>query len=260
MSRRICTVISLVLWAAASCGAKPVLYIIGDSTVRNRTEGQQGWGDPLGGHFDPAKIEVANRAIGGRSSRTFFTEGRWDEVMAQLKPGDFVLMQFGHNDGGPLNEDRCRASLKGNGEESEAIVRKTDSQAETVHTFGWYLRKYIHDAKAKGAVPIVVSPIPRNIWKDGKIGRVDQDYGLWARQAATQEQALCIDFNRILADRLDALGPEKTAGFFAGTDHTHTNPEGAQFNAGVLATSIRELKDCHLGECLLPAVPKPTVP
>ena len=98
-----------------ACWAKPALYLIGDSTVRNSTAGQMGWGDPLVREFDPAKISVVNRAIGGRSSRTFLTEGRWDAVMAHLKPGDFVLMQFGHNDGGKTNDERCRASLSGIG-------------------------------------------------------------------------------------------------------------------------------------------------
>ena len=116
-------------------------------------------------------FSVINCVIGGRSSRTFLTEGRWDAVMAHFKPGDFVLIQLGHNDGGKLNDDRCRASLKGIGEETEDIVRSTDQQPETVHSYGWYLRKFVTDTQAKGATPIVASLIPRNLWKDGKIGR-----------------------------------------------------------------------------------------
>src|SRR5436309_609722 len=80
---------------------RPTLYIVGDSTVKTGTKGQQGWGDPLVGLFDPAKIKVENRAVGGRSSRTFQTEGRWDKILAVAKRGDFVLVQMGHNDGGP---------------------------------------------------------------------------------------------------------------------------------------------------------------
>src|ERR1700722_14131112 len=75
----------------------PTLYVVGDSTARNN-EPLRGWGSEIGAFFDPAKINVVNRAIGGRSSRTFMTEGRWDKVLAELKPGDFVLVQFGHND------------------------------------------------------------------------------------------------------------------------------------------------------------------
>ena len=238
------------LGMAATAWAKPTLYIIGDSTVRNQTAGQRGWGDPLVAHFDPAKIEVINRAIGGRSSRTFLTEGRWEAVMANLKAGDFVVMQFGHNDGGKLNDERCRASIKGVGEESEDIVRKTDNQPETVHSYGWYLRKFVADTKSKGATPVVLSLIPRNIWKDGRVGRSTNDYGLWAKQVAEQGGARFIDFNGLLADRYDALGEEKTTAIFAKGDHTHPNPEGAELNASVLTEALRKT---DLANYLLPA-------
>ncbi len=254
MSLRWITITLFATWAAiACCWAKPTLYLIGDSTVRNGTAGQMGWGDPLVSEFDPAKITVINRAIGGRSSRTFLTQGRWDAVMAHLKPGDFVLMQFGHNDNGKLNDERCRASLPGIGENAESIVRVTDQQPETVQSFGWYLRKLITEAKSKGATPIVVSLIPRNLWKDGKIGRSDDSFGGWAKQVAAQEHAAFIDFNNRLADRYEQMGPEKTAALFAGTDHTHTGPVGAAYNAAAMAEAIRELKGCDLAKALLPA-------
>src|SRR6516164_2986704 len=94
------------LSVAAQDAPKPTLYIIGDSTVNNHTAVLLGWGDPIKSLFDLSKINVENKARGGRSSRTFITEGLWDQVVAVLKPGDFVLMQFGHNDGGPLGEGR----------------------------------------------------------------------------------------------------------------------------------------------------------
>lgn len=246
---------SIIIWlvsALLACAGQPVLYIIGDSTVRNGTGGQMGWGDPLVSRFDPAKIQVLNRAIGGRSSRTFLTEGRWDAVMAHLKPGDFVLIQFGHNDGGKTNDDRCRASLRGTGPETEDIVRKTDGKPETVLSFGAYLTRYIRDAKTKGATPIVVSPIPRNIWKDGTIGRDTKGHSLWARQVAEEERVPFIDFNRLLAEAWQKLGSEKTMALFATGDHTHTNAAGAEFNADIMAAAIRGLSDCQLGTALLP--------
>src|SRR5882762_9392761 len=86
--------------ACAEDAAKPTLFLIGDSTMNNSTKGQMGWGRSIANHFDTNRITVLNKARGGRSSRTYFTEGLWDEVAAQLKPGDFVLMQFGHNDNG----------------------------------------------------------------------------------------------------------------------------------------------------------------
>src|SRR3954469_9334249 len=152
----------------------PTLFIIGDSTVRNGRgdgrNGQWGWGDILAGYFDPAKINVVNWALGGRSSRTFITEGHWDDLLRLLKRGDFVLIQFGHNDGGSLNDSsRARGSIKGIGNESEEIDNLLTKKHEIVHTYGWYMRKYIQDSRAKGATPIVCSLIPRKIWKDGKI-------------------------------------------------------------------------------------------
>lgn len=235
-------------------GAKPTLWIIGDSTVRNGTPGQQGWGDPLAAEFDSARITVHNRAIGGRSSRSFLTEGRWEAILAHLKRGDFVLMQFGHNDGGRMFEgDRPRASIKGSGEESRTGVVAATGKKETVHSYGWYLRKYASDAKAKGATPIVLSQIPRNIWKDGRITRNDQDYALWAKEAAEQVDAPFIDLNGLLADALEELGREKAAKFFGESDHTHTNPHGAAFNARILAGAVCDLADCTLGDYLLPA-------
>ncbi len=254
MPLRLPTLISAVILAAAVVAwGQPSLFIIGDSTVRNSTAGQMGWGDPLVDQFDPAKITVVNRAIGGRSSRTFLTEGRWDAVVAHLKAGDFVLIQFGHNDGGKLNDDRCRAAIKGNGEETEGIVRITDHQPETVHSYGWYLRKFISDAKAKGATPIVASLIPRNIWKDGKMVRADSDFALWAKQAAAQERTAFLDFNDHLADRYEEMGQERTSALFDGSDHTHTSATGAFFNAVEMASMIRFLSGCGLGKALFPA-------
>jgi len=95
-----------VIASAQGAGASakpPTLFLIGDSTVRNGAgdgaNKQWGWGEPIVAYFDPAKIAVLNRARGGRSSRTFLTEGLWEQVLSAMKPGDFVLIQFGHNDG-----------------------------------------------------------------------------------------------------------------------------------------------------------------
>lgn len=116
---------------------RPTLFIIGDSTVKNSTKGQKGWGEVIGQYFDTNKIKVENHAIGGRSSRTFLTEGRWDKILAELKPGDFVLMQFGHNDGGALNDtSRARGSLKGTGDATEEIDNLMTKKHEVVHTYG----------------------------------------------------------------------------------------------------------------------------
>ncbi len=223
----------------------PTLMLIGDSTVRNGrgdgAGGQWGWGDFLGEHFDLAKINVVNRAVGGLSSRTFLTQGHWQRALTLLKPGDFLLLQFGHNDEGPLNDDsRARGTLKGTGEETEAIDNLLTRQHEVVHSYGWYLRKYINDAKAAGVTPIVCSPIPRKNWKDGKIVRSVQSYAGWAKTVAQEEKVGFIDLNEGVAERYDAMGPEKVDSLFA-DPHTHTSRAGAELNAAVVAQALREL-------------------
>src|ERR1700730_12853744 len=118
----------------------PILFLVGDSTVKTGTKGQQGWGDRIAVFFDQAKIKVENHAIGGRSSRTFQNEGRWDKILAAAQPKDFVLVQMGHNDGGPLDDAaRARGTLRGIGEETRAIDNPITKKKEVVHTYGWYL-------------------------------------------------------------------------------------------------------------------------
>jgi lysophospholipase L1-like esterase len=245
---------------AGATGRLPTVWLIGDSTVKNGTKGQVGWGEVIGDFFDPAKAKVENRAIGGRSSRTFLTEGRWDKVLANVRPGDYVIMQFGHNDGGSLTSAPHgvpRASVKGNGDESQEVDNPATKQKETVHTYGWYLRKYIADTKAKGATPIVCSPIPRNMWKDNKVNRASNDYGKWAAEAAGQGGAEFIDLNDIIARRYDALGPEKVGKeYFGPTDHTHTTAHGARVNAACVVEGIRGLKDARLAGLLKGEAPQ----
>lgn len=245
------------LVVSAVAANTPTLWLIGDSTVNNGSGkgdgGLWGWGAPLAGYFDSAKIKVVNRARGGRSSRTFLTEGLWEKVAAELKPGDFVLMQFGHNDGGPLEGPKARASLKGNGEETKEAAIEGSDKKETVQSYGWYLRKYIADTKSKGATPIVLSQIPRNMWKGEKVSRASGDYGKWAQEAAVAGGALFIDLNEIVAKHYEELGQEKVkTEFFTEKDHTHTLAAGAKVNAASVVEGIRSLKDCPLAGLLAP--------
>ena len=231
---------------------QPTLFIIGDSTVKNTSNGQLGWGDPIRDFFDLTKIKVDNRARGGRSSRTFLSEGLWDQVLAEIKPGDFVLMQFGHNDGGPINdESRARGSLPGLGDQFEGVDNQVTKKFESVHTFGWYMRKFVSDTKAKGATPIVLSPIPRNIWVEGKVERAAATYGGWAAAVAKSQNALFIDLNEIVAARYEAIGQETIARDYFKGDHTHTSPIGARLNAESVVTGMRALKNLPLINYLL---------
>ena len=224
------------------------LVLIGDSTVKNGSGkgegGLWGWGQVLGQHFDPAGVVVENRALGGRSSRTYRTEGLWARSLERLRPGDIVFMQFGHNDGGKMFEgDRPRASIKGNGDETKVGVVERTGKRETVHSYGWYLRQYIADAKAAGAEPVVLSPVPRDRWQDGKVLRASSDYGKWAREAAKQGGARFIDLNEIVARRYEAIGETEVGrDLFTDDDWTHTTKEGAELNSECVLEGIQALE------------------
>lgn len=228
--------------------ALPTLFVAGDSTAaRGRGERQQGWAEPLANYFDLSKINVANRARGGRSSRTFVTEGLWDQILADLKAGDFVIIQFGHNDGSPVNEDesvpksarRARGSIPGLGDETREVDNIITKKHEVVHTFGWYLRKMIADTKAKGATPIVLSLTIRNDWKDGKIERTSR-HSQWSAQTATAARVAFFDLSAAVADKLEALGAEKTAALYP-QDHTHFNAAGADLHAATAVAGLKKL-------------------
>jgi lysophospholipase L1-like esterase len=249
-------VLLLILFAGAVVrDQRPTLYIIGDSTVKNGKGkgdgGLWGWGSFLGDSFDTTRIAVRNYALGGRSSRTFITEGHWDEVLSLLKPGDFVIMQFGHNDGGPLDDTaRARGTIKGTGEETKDIYNPIRKVSETVHTYGWYMQQYVKDSKAKGATAIICSPIPRDMFKDGKVLRASGDYGGWAQEVAGGTGARFIDLNAIIADQYDRLGADSVKNFFPG-DHTHTNEAGARLNAAAVVQGLRGLKGLALDDYLM---------
>lgn len=212
----------------------PTVFVVGDSTARNQAD--LGWGDHFAHYFDTTRINVANRAHAGRSSRTFINEGSWDRVLAEMKPGDFVLIQMGHNDGGAIDGPKARGSLKGLGNETKDVTLP-DGHTETVHTYGWYIRKYIADTRAKKATPILLSLTIRNIWKDGHIER-DMGYDAELKQLATEEHVAYVDMATVEADRLEATGQEKTALLFP-KDHTHTSAEGAELNAQSVAIALR---------------------
>jgi len=231
----------------------PALFLVGDSimkTVNGTGEnGQWGWGSDILPLFDPAKIHVYNEAHGGRSSRSHIEEGLWTNILNRLQPGDFILLQFGHNDSANSQGHPDRATITGNGDET--IHLGIDSSNKVVHAYGWYLRQYAKDAKAKGATIIICSPVPRNTWDDGKIKRGFDGYAQWAADAAKASGAFFLDLNTIAANRYDALGQDKTTELFS--DHQHTKKAGARLNAESVIEGLKQLKDCPLSNDLAPA-------
>jgi lysophospholipase L1-like esterase len=260
--------------------ALPSLILVGDSTVRNGhgvgSDGLWGWGAPIADLFDPAKINVVNRAIGGLSAHSYISAGHWANTLELIKPGDIVLIQFGHNDGGinlpgatPVPDQgllpgqappappagarprgpNVNGSLPGIGEETLEAQNPRTQATETVHTFGWYLRKYVADTKAKGATPILCSLVPRKLWLDGHVIRNTSTYRGWTQAVAAQEHVGFVDLNEIIARRYDALGPAAVDPLF-GDPHTHTTLAGAQLNAECVVAGLRALPGDPLAKYL----------
>ena len=221
------------------------VFLIGDSTVRNGAgdggNGEWGWGDFLQQHLDGKKINVVNRAVGGLSSRTFYTGVYWKRTLNMMRPGDILVMQFGHNDAGPINDDsRARGTLRGTADNEEFIHNQLTGKPETVYSYGGYLRRFIGEARARGIQVVVCSSVPRKVWKDKKIVRTEDAWPQWARDVALQSGSSFIDLHHQVAQQYDQLGAKKVEALFA-DERTHTSKAGAELNAQIVATSLKPL-------------------
>ena len=249
-------VFSLMAFTNVQEDKRPRCILIGDSTVKNgkgKGDGNLwGWGSYLGELFDSNQIVVENHALGGTSSRTFQTNGLWEKALARVRKGDYVIMQFGHNDSSPLDDTaRARGTIKGIGPETKDIYNPIKKIPETVHSYGWYLNKFVTDIQQKGATAIICSPIPRNDWKEGKVNRANTGYGLWAKQVAEAAKVPFIELNGLIADNYDVAGQEAVKQYFTEKDHTHTNDAGAKLNARIVADAIKDIKETNLKKYLL---------
>lgn len=251
-------ILAVMLTLSLTAGRKTTtIFIIGDSTAAEKknpeTNPERGWGMVLQGFFDEDVI-VDNHAINGRSSLSFRNEGRWQKVLDKIKPGDYVLIQFGHNDAKP---DPKRHTVAGG-------------------TFDELLAQYVREAREKGAIPVLLSPVARRnfysvvdstqedealrntTYQDEKINSdtlIDTHgpYRLVARRVAEQEGCLYIDANRLtseLEQQMGPLGSRKLHMWFAPGevksilqgrhDNTHYNVYGARLVAGLIADALGE--------------------
>ncbi|MGN6727213.1 MAG: rhamnogalacturonan acetylesterase [Tepidisphaeraceae bacterium] len=240
----------------------PTVWLVGDSTVHNGTHGEEGWGEEFIKLFDPSKVRVINRAMGGRSSRSFIDEGRWDQVLQDAEKGDYVIIQMGHNDGGPLaGDNRERGSIRGTGDETKDVtltLGDNKGKKYTVHTYGWYLTKYVTDARDKGLKPIICSWIPHCPKPGDKVEPEGEptSYRLWAKQVAEKENVPFIDLYAITWHKYMKMTPsEIKEKIFTPADNTHTSPVGAKINAQSVAQGLEQLKkekDIPLADYLKP--------
>lgn len=218
----------------------PTLWLIGDSTVRNGSKGdngpngQWGWGAPITAYFDLNQINVVNRALGGTSSRSFYSGDLWKNLKPLIKPGDFVLIQFGANDNGGA---KGKGGLNGTGDEAEM------NGEETVHSFGWYLKQFVAETRAQGATPILCSLTPRKAWtEDGKFSG-NERHVPWTEQVAKETNTPYVPLNAIISRTYEKLGREKVDTLYVPSpgEKLHTGWDGAVVNAECVIAGLKAL-------------------
>ena len=257
------------LAAAEAPAGPPTIFVIGDSTARNTgingadRQGRPvaGWGTPLADYFDPAKAAVANVAHAGQSSRTYFNiPGDWPSVLPRIKAGDFVLLVFGINDGGPPRTERDRGSIPGIGDETVEL-KKADGTVETAHTYGWYMSTMANAARDKGAKVYFLTVTTRNMWtnpkakfrdatpidplpadydaKDDRIerGTSNGQYTQWTKELGTKLHLPVLDLTNLCADKYEQMGREKVNALYS--DHNHTFPSGADIVAASVVAGLK---------------------
>jgi lysophospholipase L1-like esterase len=227
----------LLAFAPAAPPHKTKVYLIGDSTMANKipaTFPETGWGMPLVTFFD-STVVVDNRAQNGRSTRTFIAENRWQPVVDALQPGDYVLIQFGHNDESPDKVDRYTPP---------ADFRRN-------------LLRFVAEARSKRAVPILITPVSRRQFdKDGHVKETHVTYSALTAAAATEAKVPLVDLDRLSRDLLQKLGDENSKLLFmqlapgdhpnyplGRNDNTHFNELGARKMAQLV---VNELKVQHI--------------
>jgi lysophospholipase L1-like esterase len=225
-------------WAFPRATLHPALHLVGDSTMADKLPDplgphpERGWGQLLREFMrEPARL--VNHAANGRSTRRFVDEGRWAHLLAELQRGDFVLIQFGHND--QKADDPQRYAAAG-----------TDFKA--------YLRRFVAEVRERGATPLLATPVVRR--KFDAAGRIVNTLGAWPqalRDVAVELGVVLIDMNQLTAAQLEAAGPEASRalfmwiapGLFASMpqgrqDDTHYVEAGARATASLAAKALHE--------------------
>lgn len=213
---------------------KTTVYIIGDSTAANKSEKaypETGWGMALQSFFKN-DVLVDNRALNGRSTKSFRAEKRWDPIMEKLAPGDFVLIEFGHNDE-KVDKPNVGVSLA---------------------DFKINLVNYVKEARSKKAIPVLLTPIARRNFKNGILIDTHGDYPRVTREVADSLKVPLIDMLAKTESLLSRLGDLPSIKLFnhvdsgnvnypnGKKDDTHLSPEGARQIAGLVAKGIKEQK------------------
>lgn len=226
----------LILLAGFAFRDRPVsIYLAGDSTMAQKLASRRpetGWGEQLQQYFDMDRARVVNLARNGRSTRTFIQEGRWQEIADALRSGDYVFIQFGHND---------------------ASIEKTDRYTPP----GDYrdnLSRFVAEARARGANPVLFTPVMRRRFdENGRFYDAHGEYPGIVREVAAELRVPLIDMHRSSERAIRAAGPEPSKALFLHIppdthpnypqglrDDTHFSPLGAELMAGLAVAGIRE--------------------
>ncbi|KAI8819052.1 lipolytic protein G-D-S-L family [Fimicolochytrium jonesii] len=216
----------------------PTLHLIGDSTCAGSSGVLKGWGQYLSAYFSPDKLTINNACKGGRSSRTYITEGHLAAVVDAIRPGEVVLFAFGHNDQSPLTDaSRSRGVIRGFGAQFEDTINGVTHKPERVYTYGHYLTKIIAAVKSKGGIPVPMSQTLRKKFNNGKILRGD-NWSSWASTVAKKQNTAYLDPRQIAADALDRMGEAKAAALYP-LDSTHMGEVGAVLHAEAVVKAIK---------------------
>jgi len=212
------------------------IFLAGDSTCAIKAADRRpetGWGEMLQKHFDLAKVKVDNRALNGRSTKSFVDEGHWAKLLADLKKGDYVFIEFGHND-----EKKDKPAI---------YASPDDYKANLV--------KYINDVRAKGATPVLMTPVSRRKFEKGRLVKTHGEYPDAVKEVGQREHVAVIDMEAksgVVLSRYGEEGsrslflqlkPGESANYPTGVeDNTHFDPKGADEMANLAVEGIRERK------------------
>jgi len=224
------------LAVSLSASAQITVYLAGDSTCANKTADKRpetGWGERLQQYFDPAKVKVDNRALNGRSTKSFVDEGHWQKIMNAVKKGDFVFIEFGHND---------------EKKDKPAIYASPDDYKAN-------LTRFIKDVRSKGATPILMTPVSRRKFENETPVKTHGEYPEAAKSVGKTQKVDVIDMESKSAAVLTHYGNEGSRKLFLQLkpgenpnypngveDNTHFNPTGAEEMAKLAVEGIRESK------------------
>ncbi|KAF7553106.1 hypothetical protein G7Z17_g3882 [Cylindrodendrum hubeiense] len=218
--------------------ASPTVYFCGDSTMAKNGGGDgdtDGWGNYIGNYLTATTV---NKAIGGRSARSYWNEGRFQEVVDLVVSGDIVVIEFGHNDGGsPESNDNARSDCPGTG--TETCI--SDSTGETVYTFVYYVIQASNLLLAKGATVVLSSQTPNNQWETGTYGGSAPRFVGYQKTAADAlgDSVTFVDHFQAVSNMYLKLGSDAVNALYP-NDHTHTSPEGATLAAQAFVQAISE--------------------